>query len=85
MLEASCFGWDSTSFDGGADPNQAFNANSLESTAFKSNAFKSNKDFQETYPNAGGSNAAFQFSPARPYRGARRQALKADLIATLKG
>jgi diacylglycerol O-acyltransferase/trehalose O-mycolyltransferase len=65
MLEASCFGWDSTSFDGGADPNQAFNANSLESTAFKSNAFKSNKDFQETYPNAGGSNAAFQFPPAR--------------------
>jgi hypothetical protein len=65
MLEASSFGWDSTSFDGGADPNQAFNA----------------KDFQETYPNAGGATPP---SSSRP-RGARRHALKPDLIATLNG
>ena len=52
-----------------ADPNQAFNANSLESMALKSN-----KDFQAAYAKAGGNNATFVFPPAGnhawPYWGA---------------
>jgi diacylglycerol O-acyltransferase/trehalose O-mycolyltransferase len=67
-----------------ADPNQAFNANSLETMALKSNL-----DFQKAYVAAGGANATFQFPPAGnhawPYWGAQLQALKPDLIATLKG
>ena len=72
-----------TPLDEGADPNQAFNADSLESMAIKSN-----KDFQEAYSKAGGSNATFQFpsasDPAWPYWGSQLQALKPDLIATIK-
>jgi diacylglycerol O-acyltransferase / trehalose O-mycolyltransferase / mycolyltransferase Ag85 len=71
-----------TPLDEGADPNQAFNADSLESMAIKNN-----KDFQEAYSNAGGSNATFQFpsagNPAWPYWGSQLQALKPDLIATI--
>jgi diacylglycerol O-acyltransferase / trehalose O-mycolyltransferase len=74
----------STPLDQGADPNQAFNANSLESMALKSN-----KDFQVAYAEAGGSNATFQFPSAGnhawPYWGAQLQTLKPDLIATLNG
>jgi diacylglycerol O-acyltransferase/trehalose O-mycolyltransferase len=74
----------SSPLDQGADPNQAFNANSLESMAIKSN-----KDFQDAYYKAGGRNATFQFPPAGnhawPYWGAQLQALKPDLIATLNG
>jgi diacylglycerol O-acyltransferase / trehalose O-mycolyltransferase / mycolyltransferase Ag85 len=66
------------------DPNQAFNANSLESMAIKSN-----KDFQEAYAKAGGSNATFVFPPsgnhAWPYWGQQLSSLKPDLIATLNG
>ena len=51
----------------------------------KSNSVKSNNDFRHAYPKAGGSNATFQFPPARPYRGVRRQTSKPDLIATLNG
>ena len=77
-----------TPLDVNADPNQAFNANSLESMALKSNL-----DFQSAYIQAGGnsgaSQATFQFPPAGnhawPYWGAELQALKPDLIATLKG
>ena len=73
-----------TPLDVGADPNQAFNANSLEGMAIKSN-----KDFQDAYAKAGGRNATFQFPPAGnhawPYWGAQLQALKPDLIATLNG
>jgi diacylglycerol O-acyltransferase / trehalose O-mycolyltransferase len=73
-----------TPLDEGADPNQAFNADSLEGMAFKSN-----KDFQAAYLKAGGSNATFQFPAAGnhawPYWGAQLQALKPDLIATLNG
>jgi diacylglycerol O-acyltransferase/trehalose O-mycolyltransferase len=70
--------------DEGADPNQAFNANSLEGMAIKSN-----KDFQEAYAKAGGNNATFVFPPAGnhawPYWGQQLNALKPDLIATLNG
>jgi diacylglycerol O-acyltransferase / trehalose O-mycolyltransferase len=73
-----------TPLDVNADPNQAFNANSLESMAFKSN-----KDFQTAYTQAGGNNATFQFPSAGnhawPYWGAQLQALKPDLIATING
>ena len=73
-----------TPLDDGADPNQAFNANSLESMAIKSN-----KDFQEAYAKAGGGNATFVFPPAGnhawPYWGGQLQALKSDLIATISG
>ena len=73
-----------TPLDVNADPNQAFNANSLESMALKSNL-----DFETAYVEAGGTNATFQFPPAGnhawPYWGAQLQALKPDLIATLKG
>jgi diacylglycerol O-acyltransferase / trehalose O-mycolyltransferase len=73
-----------TPLDVNADPNQAFNANSLESMAFKSN-----KDFQTAYTQAGGNNATFQLPPAGnhawPYWGAQLQALKPDLIATING
>ena len=73
-----------TPLDEGADPNQAFNADSLEGMAIKSN-----KDFQAAYLKAGGSNATFQFPAADnhawPYWGAQLQALKPDLIATLNG
>ena len=73
-----------TPLDVNADPNQAFNANSLESMALKSNL-----DFEKAYQEAGGANATFQFPPAGnhawPYWGAQLQALKPDLIATLKG
>jgi diacylglycerol O-acyltransferase/trehalose O-mycolyltransferase len=74
----------STEIDAGVDPNQTFNANSLEGMAIKSN-----KDFQAAYVKAGGSNATFQFPAAGnhawPYWGAQLQALKSDLIATLNG
>ncbi len=73
-----------TPLDVNADPNQAFNANSLESMALKSNL-----DFRSAYQEAGGSNATFEFPPAGnhawPYWGAQLQALKPDLIATLNG
>jgi diacylglycerol O-acyltransferase/trehalose O-mycolyltransferase len=66
------------------DPNQQFNADSLEGMAIKSN-----KDFQEAYAKAGGSNATFVFPPAGnhawPYWATQLQALKPDLIATLNG
>jgi diacylglycerol O-acyltransferase/trehalose O-mycolyltransferase len=66
------------------DPNQQFNADSLEGMAIKSN-----KDFQEAYVKAGGSNATFVFPPAGnhawPYWGQQLQSLKPDLIATLNG
>ena len=74
----------STPLDEGADPNHAFNANSLESMAIKSN-----KDFQDAYAKAGGSNATFVFpssgSHAWQYWGQQLSALKPDLIATLNG
>ncbi len=74
----------STPLDENADPNQAFNATSLESLAIGSN-----KRFQEKYAKAGGRNATFQFPPAGnhswAYWGAQLQALKPDLIATLNG
>ena len=64
------------------DPNQQFNADSLEGMAIKSN-----KDFAEAYTKAGGRNATFQFPAAGnhawPYWSAELQALKPDLIATL--
>jgi diacylglycerol O-acyltransferase / trehalose O-mycolyltransferase len=73
-----------TNLDDGADPNQAFNANSLEGMAIKSN-----KDFQAAYTKAGGNNATFQFPAAGnhawPYWGSQLEALKPDLIATLNG
>jgi diacylglycerol O-acyltransferase / trehalose O-mycolyltransferase len=66
------------------DPNQQFNADSLEGMAIKSN-----KDFQEAYAKAGGSNATFVFPPAGnhawPYWATQLQTLKPDLIATLNG
>jgi len=66
------------------DPNQQFNADSLEGMAIKSN-----KDFQEAYAKAGGSNATFVFPPAGnhawPYWATQLQSLKPDLIATLNG
>ena len=58
--------------DEGADPNQAFNANSLEGMAIKSN-----KDFQEAYTKAGGSNATF----AVPARGQPRVAVLGRAVA----
>lgn len=74
----------STPLDAGADPGQAFNADSLEGMAIKSN-----KDFQEAYAKAGGTNATFVFPPsgnhAWPYWGQQLNALKPDLIATLNG
>lgn len=73
-----------TPLDENADPNQSFNASSLESMAINSN-----KKFQERYIQAGGRNATFQFPPAGnhawAYWGAQLQALKPDLIATLNG
>ena len=66
------------------DPNQQFNADSLEGMALKSN-----KDFQEAYAKAGGNNATFVFPPAGnhawPYWGQQLTSLKPDLIATLNG
>jgi diacylglycerol O-acyltransferase / trehalose O-mycolyltransferase len=74
----------STPLDEGADPNQAFNANNLESMAIKSN-----KDFQDAYAKAGGDNATFVFpssgNHAWPYWGQQLMSLKPDLIATLNG
>jgi diacylglycerol O-acyltransferase/trehalose O-mycolyltransferase len=74
----------STPLDEGADPNQAFNADSLESMAIKSN-----KDFQDAYAKAGGGDATFVFpssgNHAWPYWGQQLGALKPDLIATLNG
>jgi diacylglycerol O-acyltransferase/trehalose O-mycolyltransferase len=74
----------STPLDEGADPNQAFNADSLESMAIKSN-----KDFQEAYAKAGGTNATFVFpssgNHAWPYWSQQLNALKPDLTATLNG
>jgi diacylglycerol O-acyltransferase / trehalose O-mycolyltransferase / mycolyltransferase Ag85 len=71
-----------TELDGNADPNQQFNANSLESMAIKGN-----KDFEDAYVKAGGHNATFNFPPSGnhswPYWGAQLTALKPDLIATL--
>ncbi len=73
-----------TPLDAAADPNQAFNANSLEGLAYSSNLA-----FQAAYSKAGGSNATFQFPAAGnhawPYWGAQLQALKPDLISTLNG
>jgi diacylglycerol O-acyltransferase/trehalose O-mycolyltransferase len=73
-----------TALDANADPNQQFNADSLEGMAIKSN-----KDFQEAYAKAGGSNATFVFPSAGnhawPYWGQQLTALKPDLIATLNG
>ena len=72
----------STPLDEGADPNQAFNADSLESMAIKSN-----KDFQEAYAKAGGNNATFVFptsgNHAWPYWGQQLNSLKPDLITSL--
>jgi diacylglycerol O-acyltransferase/trehalose O-mycolyltransferase len=66
------------------DPNQQFNADSLEGMAIKSN-----KDFADAYAKAGGRNATFQFPSAGnhawPYWATQLQALKPDLIATLNG
>ncbi len=66
------------------DPNQQFNADSLEGMAIKSN-----KDFQEAYAKAGGSNATFVFpssgNHAWPYWAQQLTSLKPDLIATLNG
>jgi diacylglycerol O-acyltransferase/trehalose O-mycolyltransferase len=74
----------STALNDGADPNQAINADNLESMAIKSN-----KDFQEAYAKAGGTNATFVFPPsgnhAWPYWGQQLNSLKPDLIATLNG
>src|SRR6478736_4653298 len=74
----------STPLDEGADPNQAFNTDSLESMAIKSN-----KDFQEAYAEAGGNNATFVFptsgNHAWPYRGQQLNSLKPDLIKSLNG
>ena len=74
----------STPLDENADPNQSFNATSLETLAIGSN-----KRFQERYAKAGGSNATFNFPPAGnhswAYWGAQLQALKPDLISTLNG
>ena len=51
-------------------------------------AIKSDKDFQEAYAKARGTNATFVFPPsgnhAWPY-GQQLNSLKADLIATLNG
>jgi diacylglycerol O-acyltransferase/trehalose O-mycolyltransferase len=73
-----------TPLDEGADPNQSFNANSLESLAIGSN-----KKFQDKYTQVGGHNATFNFPPSGnhswPYWGAQLQAMKPDLIATLNG
>ncbi len=66
----------STPLDEGADPNQALNADSLESMAIKSN-----KDFQEAYAKAGGNNATFVFpssgNHAWPYWGQQLNSLEA--------
>jgi diacylglycerol O-acyltransferase/trehalose O-mycolyltransferase len=66
------------------DPNQQFNADSLEGMAFKSN-----KDFQEAYAKAGGTNATFVFptsgNHAWPDWGQQLNSLKPDLIVTLNG
>jgi diacylglycerol O-acyltransferase/trehalose O-mycolyltransferase len=73
-----------TELDVNADPNQSFNANSLESMAINGN-----KKFQEKYVAAGGRNATFNFPPAGnhswPYWATQLQALKPDLLATLNG
>lgn len=45
-----------TGLDDGADPEEAFNANSLESLAIGSS-----QRFQEKYAQAGGTNATFNF------------------------
>lgn len=68
---------------GGSAP-QGAGADSLESMAVKSN-----KDFQTAYLTAGGNNATFEF-PSRGNHawqdwGAQLQALKPDLVATLRG
>lgn len=71
-----------TPVDEGAEENQSFNADSLESLAIGSN-----KKFQEKYTQAGGSNATFNFPASGnhswPYWGAQLQSLKPDLIATI--
>ena len=70
--------------DENVDPDQSFDANSLESLAIGSN-----RRFQERYAAAGGNDATFQFPPAGnhswAYWGTQLQALKPDLIATLNG
>jgi diacylglycerol O-acyltransferase/trehalose O-mycolyltransferase len=79
-----CAAGGSTPLDQGADPNQAFNASSLEGMALKSN-----KDFQEAYVKAGGTNATFVFPPAGnhawQYWAQQLASLKPDLISTLNG
>ncbi|KUI08735.1 diacylglycerol acyltransferase/mycolyltransferase Ag85A [Mycolicibacterium acapulense] len=66
------------------DPNQTFDARSLESMTLKSS-----KDFQTAYLTAGGNNATFEFPPqgnhAWPDWGAQLQTLKPDLVTTLRG
>jgi diacylglycerol O-acyltransferase/trehalose O-mycolyltransferase len=73
-----------TQLDENADPNQEFNANSLEQLAISTN-----KKFQDRYTQAGGRNATFNFpsvgNHSWPYWGAQLQALKSDLITTLNG
>lgn len=73
-----------TELDENADPNQAFNADSLETLAIGSN-----KRFQQAYEAAGGKNATFNFPPAGnhswAYWGQQLQAMKPDLIATVNG
>jgi diacylglycerol O-acyltransferase / trehalose O-mycolyltransferase len=79
-----CVPGGSTTLDQFVDPNQALDADSLESTAIKGN-----KDFQEAYIKAGGNNATFVFPAsgknAWPYWGQQLNSLKPDLIATLNG
>ncbi len=79
-----CASGGQTPLDESADPNQALDADSLESTAIGSN-----KRFQQRYQEAGGNNATFDFPSAGDhswaYWGAQLQALKPDLIATLNG
>ncbi|MET0699836.1 MAG: alpha/beta hydrolase family protein [Mycobacterium sp.] len=72
----------STPLDPNADPNQALDADSLEALAIGSN-----KQFQEKYLQAGGTNATFEFpasgNDSWASWGAQLQALKPDLIATV--
>jgi diacylglycerol O-acyltransferase/trehalose O-mycolyltransferase len=52
-------------------------------------AIQSNKQFQDAYKAAGGSNATFNFPPAGnhlwPYWGTELKALKPHLIGTING
>ncbi|MGH3724740.1 MAG: alpha/beta hydrolase [Mycobacterium sp.] len=74
----------STPIDENGDAGVAVSASSLESLAVAGN-----KQFQQAYAAAGGSNATFVFPSSGnhswPYWGQQLQALKGDLIATLNG